>query len=163
MHEEHQFWDPDSVVPEWDDNVSLAELGYGLFMLALALFVLYIYATINALYSADPNVCLLVYESEFLVLLCSLAFPSPQMLESSLTPFGRHWVERGYSSEYLPPIPAGRNERLEQHNIYTLPKCVSRFIVVLQWLLCVGCNSQNVCCSALDAIENRPGVKKYEN
>lgn len=42
MHEEHQFWDPDSVVPDWDDNISLAEVGYGLFSIAAALFVLYL-------------------------------------------------------------------------------------------------------------------------
>lgn len=49
------------------------------------------------------------------------------MLESSLTPFGRHWVERGYSPAELPPIPKGRNESLAAHNIYTIPKYVLRY------------------------------------
>lgn len=56
MHEEHQFWDPDSVVPDWDDNISLAEVGYGLFSIAAALFVLYLFANLTALYTPDPNV-----------------------------------------------------------------------------------------------------------
>lgn len=43
------------------------------------------------------------------------------MEETALLPNARLWRETGYDPSLIPAMPKNRNERLEAHNIYTVP------------------------------------------